>query len=1061
MAARTKLFGRDAELAALGADLDAARAGAGGLVLVLGEPGIGKTQLALAAASLARARGACAVWGHASQGDGAPVYWPWIRALAAAAAQHPRGSELAPILPILRARDAADPAEGDPARSRFELFDRVTAAMARAAEAQPLVLVFDDLHWADAGSLRLLEFVARALRGLPILVIATARSDEPRDPALARRLAQLGRVARTQRLAGLAPAAVRELLADQLERELTEPDFERVLSVTEGNPFFVIEMAQLLGAPDLRNAVPPGVAELMRRRIEPLPERSLRALEVAAVLGREFELAPLAAALREPPLAVLESLEPALALSLVHVGSGSLRRYAFAHALLRETLYQGLKPARRVQLHAAVAESLESEASADDSERLAALAHHFLEAAEVGDARKAVRYACEAGERALRLCAFDEALRHFEHALAAPLAPADGARLRALLGLGDACHGTGDRARMDGAFREAIELARRDGGERFAAAALRFARARAELGAFDFEVNGLLEQALREIPAEATALRARLLAQLASGLHLLPGEEKRGQELSDEAARLARGLGDEATLTFVLRRRLITLLGPDDLEQRSATADEILARPGLRAAAELESLSARIDACAERGDRPGLDRALAAFAQKVGASRQPFLQWLAATFRTGMALLEGRMADAEAGSQECLEIGRRVQVRSSLLRFAGQQYALRALQGRAGEVGPLLEAGAAETAVVPAWRSVYANYLAVTGRLADAARELDVLAANDFGAIPRGTAWLTAQSLNAMTCWHLFDDRRAGVLYPLLAPYAGRIVVSSPLVSVIQPVDECLGALATLLGRRAEAERHFAAALAQAEVMRARPWQAQIRCEWAGLHLLQSTAPDRARAEALLAEAEAIARPLGVALRRGWIESRLGPEPPAGPSPGRIASLRCEGDVWCVVFEGRTTRVRDVRGFRYLARLLERPNAELHCAELAEVAFDGDAGEQLDPRARAEYGTRLRELREELAEADRNNDRGRLDALHAESEALGAELLRGFGLGGRARRAGNPGERTRIAVTRALRRAIERIAEHDPSLGEHLMRSVRTGAFCCYAPSPRDPVTWS
>ena len=420
------------------------------------------------------------------------------------------------------------------------------------------------------------------------------------------------------------------------------------------------------------------------------------------------------------------------------------------------------------------------------------------------------------------------------------------------------------------------------------------------------------------------------------------------------------------------------------------------------------------------------------------------------------------MADAEAGSQECLEIGRRVQVRSSLLRFAGQQYALRALQGRAGEVGPLLEAGAAETAVVPAWRSVYANYLAVTGRLADAARELDVLAANDFGAIPRGTAWLTAQSLNAMTCWHLFDDRRAGVLYPLLAPYAGRIVVSSPLVSVIQPVDECLGALATLLGRRAEAERHFAAALAQAEVMRARPWQAQIRCEWAGLLCLQGTAPDRARAEALLAEAEAIARPLGsrAAPRLDRVAPRTGAARGTVTGPCRLAPLR-----------GRRL-VRRVRGPHHPCPRragLPLPGAAARAAQRRAALRRAGRGGVRRRRGRAARSARARRVRHAAARAARGARRGRPRqrprparractrsprrsapsscAASASAAARAAPAIRASG--------------TRIAVTRALRRAIERIAEHDPSLGEHLMRSVRTGAFCCYAPSPRDPVTWS
>jgi hypothetical protein len=1058
---RETLVGREPEFSALLADLAAACAGGGRLVLLVGEPGIGKTCTATALAAAARGRGASVVWGRCQEHEGAPVYWPWAQALAAASEAHPQAREFATLLPLLRAVDATGGAEAEPARARFELFDRVVAALAAEARAQPLVIVLDDLHWADAGSLLLLEFVARELDGLPLLILATTRSEESRDATRVRWVARLARVARTQVLAGLERPAVRALLAHHVERELDDADFEQIYATTEGNPFFVIEMAQLFVSRAPRDALPPGGAELMRRRLDALPAASLRALDVAAVLGRDFELGPLTGALREEPLAVLAALEPALAHGLIRLVPGALRRFSFAHALLRETLYRSLAPGNRVALHRAVAESLEAEATGDESAHLTALAHHYFEAAQLVDPGKAIHYAREAGTRALRLFAFDEAARHFERALAASaLAQSDEARLPSLLGLGEALHGLGDRARMDAAFREALGLARCEGGEVFASAVLRFARLRAELGALDFELNALLEEALDLLPESAPGLRARLLAQLAAGLHLLVGEEKRAQELSDEAACLARRLADPATLTYVLRRRLITLLGPDQLELRSATADEILALPSQSEAARLDALSARVDSCAERGDRAGLDRALASFEQAVSASRQPFLLWTAATFRTGMALFEGRLDDAEVHAAKGLELGRRAQARSSRLRFLAQQFTLRALQGRVREVGPMLEAGASEVAVVPVWRALYGNYLALAGRHDDARRELDAFAADGFASIPRATAWLTTHNLLAATCWHLLDSPRAAHLYTLLEPYAGRIVVSSPLVAVVGPVDESLGLLATLLGRTTDAECHFADALGQAERMRAVPWQAQIRCEWAGALQRRAAPSDRERALALLDGAETLARSIGIALRLGWIE-----RPSALPEPTltRVGAVRFEGDLWTIEFEGRTTRLKDMVGIRYLAQLLERPELEIHCAELAgiEQTLCGDAGELLDSDARSAYQERLRDVGEELAEAERRSDRGWIERLSEERDALEAELVRGFDLRGRPRRAGSANERARLAVSRALRYAIERIAERDASLAEHLRRSVRTGAFCAYAPSPRDLVVWT
>jgi hypothetical protein len=186
----------------------------------------------------------------------------------------------------------------------------------------------------------------------------------------------------------------------------------------------------------------------------------------------------------------------------------------------------------------------------------------------------------------------------------------------------------------------------------------------------------------------------------------------------------------------------------------------------------------------------------------------------------------------------------------------------------------------------------------------------------------------------------------------------------------------------------------------------------------------------------------------------------------------RGGSFRRDGEVWTLVFDGRTTRLPHMLGLAYLARLLSEAGREVHAADLAAAGHEGrrgpgvlappgDAGELLDARARSEYAARLRDAREELEEAQRRNDRGRAERLGEEIERLAAELSRGFGLGGRPRRAGSTSERARLSVTRAIRYAIEKIGEHDPALAEHLRRAVRTGTFCGYAPSSRDPVSWA
>ena len=362
---------------------------------------------------------------------------------------------------------------------------------------------------------------------------------------------------------------------------------------------------------------------------------------------------------------------------------------------------------------------------------------------------------------------------------------------------------------------------------------------------------------------------------------------------------------------------------------------------------------------------------------------------------------------------------------------------------------------------MPAWRAVRANFLAILGRNAEARSEFEALAANDFAQFPRGTAWLNAHYLLAMTCWHLRDASRAEILYPLLAPYAGRIAVASPLVVLLGPIDECLGALAAVLGHFDAAEAHFTAALALAERMRALPWQAQIRAEWAGALSARSGPGDRERARALLGEAEALAGTMGMALRLGGNAPES--EPPSvpsrtrGPAPrGRRLGDRVRGPHEPCARHRRDPPPRAAAG---AARTRDR---QLRAREPRRRGpRPGDAGEQLDARALAEYRERLRELEVELDGAERDADRGRAERLAAERELLRAELARAFGLGDRPRRAGSADERTRVAVTRAIRYAIERIAACDEALAEHLRRSVRTGAFCAYEPSSRDPLTWS
>jgi hypothetical protein len=418
---------------------------------------------------------------------------------------------------------------------------------------------------------------------------------------------------------------------------------------------------------------------------------------------------------------------------------------------------------------------------------------------------------------------------------------------------------------------------------------------------------------------------------------------------------------------------------------------------------------------------------------------------------------------------------------------------------RFAEIEPFIEMSVTQTTVMPAWRAALAEFYDHTGRAAEMQREIDALAADGFAALPRDTTWLTTMYLLAGICSRRRDARRAAELYDLLEQFAGRIAVGWPLLVMMGSVDERLGMLATVLERYDAAEQHFANALAIAERMRGLPWQADIRHQWARMLIQRERRGDRERARALLDEAEAIAQTLGMTLLIDWITAlrsasrqatparavgaedvRAGGEPRRGtvlslvPRNGitgsaagpRSGAFRREGALWSLVFEGRTTRVRNMIGLEHIARLLHAPEREIYVMIAASSGSGaratpaGDAGELLDTQARTAYEARLRDARAERDEAEQMNDRGRLDQLGEEIEFLTAELTRGFGLGGRSRRAGVASERARVAVTRAIKYAIDRIGEHDQALAEHLRLAVRTGMFCAYMPPARDRVAW-
>ena len=838
--------GRTRELTALGQGLDEARSGRGGIVLLEGDPGIGKTRIAEHFSQLAGRADAIALLGRCHEGAGAPAFWPWIQALRAYVADRDpeelrtdlgRGAaDVATLIELVHERlPGLPPAPRlEPVQARFRLFDSLSAFLGNVGRRRALLLILDDLHWADRPSLLLLEFLAREIRRHHALIVGCYRGLEigPTHP-LGRTLAQLARegVANQLVVEGLSRTELGEYVQLTAGVQLPDDVLSAVHARTRGNPFFAGQAVRLMAAEGkIRPGVmgeltlPPSAREAVSRRLRRLPASSRQILAVAAVIGREFTLRALAGAVDRPASVLLRDLDNAIGARVV-TESGGVGRYRFVHALVREVLYESLGPSARAELHRRVGEAVERLPVPDRADRLAELAYHFCQSARLGDADRAVTYAVLAAERAAALLAYEEAARHYQMALGALelIEPPDpGRACELLLALGESQARAGDTPAARETYQAAARLAGvREDHEALVKAALGFAGEVVTGGIVDAEAVGLLRTALAVVPEADAGLRARLLGRLAMERYYEPVREP-ADELSQEALSLARACRDPAALAYALNARRYASWGPDNLRERLSLGAELVRRSAGSPELALQGYRWRIPDLAEVGDRPMLDVELAELERRATEVRQPLYIWYAAVFRTMVALVEGRLDEAERLSGHALALGRRAQSGPAEIYYAAHRYTLCLERGRPAE---------AETVLVeihrryrlPLFRCWLANLQVRIGR-PDAARgTLDELAASGLAALRRDALWLGAAVALGEVCVELGATSTGAEIYTRLLPYAGRnVMVGVPVCH--GPVAHYLGRLAAAVGDPARARRHHAQASAMNARMRAAGW---------------------------------------------------------------------------------------------------------------------------------------------------------------------------------------------------------------------------------------------
>ncbi len=995
--ARGRLVGRDAALAVIGASLADARAGACGLVLVAGEPGVGKTALLAEQARLAARSGARVLRGGCWEGDGAPPYWLWTQVLD----ELPDVGDAGRLLE--RAVSAVDPAE-QPGQARFRLFEAVAGALSAAADGGPVVVLLDDLQWADGPSVRLLDFLARRLVTAPLLLLGAYRDAEAGET-----LRELAGTASVLPLSGLDVDGVAALMA-RVAGPVPDPELARdVHRRCAGNPLFVRELTRLMAARGGWSAaavpVPDGIRETLRLRLARLSGGCTEMLEIAAVAGSEIRPDLLAAA---GTGAVSGRIEEAERARVLVAGPSGPR---FAHDLYRETVLAGMPSERRARVHAALGRAL-LEFSGDGADPAAVggaarIAAHFVASGTV-ETELALTWSVRAAAEATARLGHDDAVRHHVTALGLLRDPDPDRRIELLLGLARAQERAGDPTSAREAYLRAAALARRvPDPVRTAEAALGVAGLDTRAGADVPGTVALLEDIAGTLAGDDhLALRSRVLAALARTLrHAEYGQvHPRAADASDEAVALARVAGDPATLARALLARHDVVWWPGTTATRLPILEEMADAAGAVGDADLaaEAVLLRAAALIERGDPTGLDE-LARYVRLADALGHVRGRWSALSRRATLAQLTGRVAEAVALSEQAMALGREIELPDAVGCYA-------TLRGSLATIGG-------------AGQARFADLLPDTDPLwpvAPLLRAWSLVADGDGGTARASVRGFSMRSvpdkydlefvaITATVFAAVGTAEQREDAYRRYAPFAGLHALVSGCAAYHGAVDHHLGVLAEASGHADAARSHLCAAVEQYRRLGASAW-----------------------AEPCLAALDRLADPA-----------------PTAPTLRRVDGM------WEVAHAGHTARLPDAKGLHDLATLLAAPDRPVHASTLLGRAVPGTADPVLDRRAATAYRARLAELDSEIDEADDRCDPHRAAQARVERDALLAELSTARGLGGRPRRLGDEAERDRKTVTARIRDALRRIEGVHPELAAHLRASVHTGTRCVYSPDTR------